>query len=320
MEHTYICMYINAVVNSVWVILITTVFKIKLYKGSVPTCPPPPKLLGAHLILSHDSASLLPFLFSLFSFLLVKRIHLAAQWRSVVLRLSKLTKSEFAQRKYQRGHALWKDSRCWAVSESRKTFLVPVLDRTADTLMAVVSAWMVRCTTVISDYWAVYQDLEAHGCTHHNLNHSIAFVDERPGAHTNMIEITWRRVKAFINPYSWKREYIYHLIHFMFAAWCRSEFHHIVVNMDYSLRPHSTSKMSLRAFNLPHICHHASTSMHLYWAIKKHASATSHSRDPQTKGKYFLSRTNTCHQFGDLGFEMLLMHISVLHNKEAWGC
>jgi len=104
------------------------------------------------------------------------------------------------------------------VSESRKTFLVPVLDRTADTLMAVVSAWMVPCTTVISDYWAVYQDLEAHGYTHHNLNHSIAFVDERPGAHTNMIEITWRRVKAFINPYSWKREYIYHLIHFMFAA------------------------------------------------------------------------------------------------------
>lgn len=94
---------------------------------------------------------------------------------------------------------------------------MPVLERIIDTLM-VVSAWMVPCTTVISDCWAVYQDLEAHGYTHCTLNHTIAFVDERPGAHTKMIKRTWLWVKAFFNPYSQKREYIHHLAHFMFAA------------------------------------------------------------------------------------------------------
>jgi hypothetical protein len=37
--------------------------------------------------------------------------------------------------------------------ESRKTFLVPVPDRTADTLKAVIDAWIEPGTTVISDCW-----------------------------------------------------------------------------------------------------------------------------------------------------------------------
>jgi transposase-like protein len=66
-------------------------------------------------------------------------------------------------------------------SESGNLFPVPVQDRSADTLMAVISDWIEPGTTVFRDCWAAYQDLEAHGYTHQTVNHTIAFVDERTG-------------------------------------------------------------------------------------------------------------------------------------------
>jgi hypothetical protein len=52
--------------------------------------------------------------------------------------------------------------------ESGRTFLVPVPDRTADTLTALIRAWIERCTTVISDCWGAYRDLDSLGYTHRN--------------------------------------------------------------------------------------------------------------------------------------------------------
>jgi hypothetical protein len=94
---------------------------------------------------------------------------------------------KFGKCKYQRGHAVkvqWVSS--GVERESGKTFLVPVPDRTADTLMVVVSAWIEPGTTVISDCWAAYR-VVVHGYTHRTVNHSFTFVDERSGAHTNTI-------------------------------------------------------------------------------------------------------------------------------------
>lgn len=130
-----------------------------------------------------------------------------------------IDESKFGLCKYQHGHAVRGQRVFGGVErESGKTFLVPVPDRTADILMGVVSAWIEPGTAVIRDCWAAYRDLEAHGLTHRTVNHSITFVDERNGAHTNTIESTWRRVKAFLNRYRRKEEYLYHLAHYMFAA------------------------------------------------------------------------------------------------------
>jgi transposase-like protein len=107
--------------------------------------------------------------------------------------------------------------------ESGKTFLVPVPDRTADTLMAVIDAWIEPGNTIISDCWGAYRDLDAEGCVHRIVNHTIGFVDERTGAHTKIIESTWRHVKVFLSPYNRKGGYIHHLAHYMFAAMCRAE-------------------------------------------------------------------------------------------------
>ena len=86
--------------------------------------------------------------------------------------------------------------------ESGKTFLVPVPDRTAETLMAVIDAWIEPGTTVISDCWGAYRDLDAQGYTPYTVNHSIGIVDQRTGVHTNTIESTWRHVKAYLSPYN----------------------------------------------------------------------------------------------------------------------
>jgi transposase-like protein len=93
--------------------------------------------------------------------------------------------------------------------ESRKTFLVPVPDSTAETLMAVIDASIEPGTTVISDCWGAYRDIDAQGYTHYTVNHSIGFVDQRTSAHKNTIESTWRHVKAYLSPYNRKVDHIY---------------------------------------------------------------------------------------------------------------
>jgi transposase-like protein len=75
-----------------------------------------------------------------------------------------IDESKVGRRKYNRGHAM---KRQWVFGgverEPGRTFLVPVLDGTAETLMAVIYDWIHPGTTVISDCWAAYQDIAAHG-------------------------------------------------------------------------------------------------------------------------------------------------------------
>jgi hypothetical protein len=55
--------------------------------------------------------------------------------------------------------------------ESRKTNLLPIPDRTADTLMAVLRDWIEPGTTVISDRWSEYRNTETHGYTQNCESH-----------------------------------------------------------------------------------------------------------------------------------------------------
>jgi len=87
-----------------------------------------------------------------------------------------------------------------AVRGSGRTFLVPVPNRTADTLTAFLREWIEPGTTVISDCWGAYRDFDSLGYTHRTVNRSLYFVDPDTGDHTNTIESTWHRLKA-----SWDR-------------------------------------------------------------------------------------------------------------------
>ena len=84
--------------------------------------------------------------------------------------------------------------------ESGKTFLVPILDRSAETLKAVIDAWIEPGTTVISDCWGAYRNHDAQGYTHLTVNHSIEFVDQNTGAHTYRMKSTWSQGKGLSKP------------------------------------------------------------------------------------------------------------------------
>ena len=70
-------------------------------------------------------------------------------------RTIEIDESKFGERKYHRGQPV---NGQWVFGgvecESSRTFLVPVLDRTAETLTGVTRAWIEPGTTLISDCWA----------------------------------------------------------------------------------------------------------------------------------------------------------------------
>jgi hypothetical protein len=79
-----------------------------------------------------------------------------------------INESKFGERKDGRGHPVKGQWVFGGVErESGRTFLVPVPDRTADTLMAVLDALIEPGTTVISDCWGAYRNLDTHGYTPH---------------------------------------------------------------------------------------------------------------------------------------------------------
>jgi transposase-like protein len=149
-----------------------------------------------------------------------------------------IDESKFGRRRYHTGHpseGLWVFG--GVERESRETFLVPIKDRTAETLMAVICDWIEPGTTVISDSWGSYRGLGSHGYTHRIVDHSINFVDPHTGAHTNTILSTWHQVKAFIGQYNRGEDYQFHLAHYLFAARCKAQgvpplvqFLHLVAN------------------------------------------------------------------------------------------
>jgi transposase-like protein len=154
-----------------------------------------------------------------------------------------IDESKFGRRKYHRGHPVKGQWVFGCVErESGRKFLVPVQDRAADTLSAVIRDWIEPRTKVISDCWAAYNNLGSQGYEHHTVNQSFHFKDPITGAHTNTTEATYRHVKVFLQHYSQGEDYHLHLAHYMFVAPCRAEgvapfllFLQLVANTDWSL-------------------------------------------------------------------------------------
>jgi hypothetical protein len=135
-------------------------------------------------------------------------------------KIVEIDESYFGRRKYNRGTL---PNTTWVFGgverQSWRTFVVPVPDRSADTLTNIIHTW-IEPGTIISDCWAGYVRLSDEGYTHHTVNYTVRFVDPHTGAHTNTIEGTWKHVKVFLNAYNRKTNYIYSLSEYMFASLC----------------------------------------------------------------------------------------------------
>jgi len=114
-----------------------------------------------------------------------------------------IDESKFGKMKYHRGHYM-KGQWVFGGAErgTGRTFLVAVHDRSAETLIGLIKQWILPGTTIISDCWAAYNSLREEGYTHFTVNHSITFVDQTTGAHTNTTESTWQHVKVLLSPYN----------------------------------------------------------------------------------------------------------------------
>ena len=119
-----------------------------------------------------------------------------------------IDESKFGKRKYNVGRVIEGQ---WVFGgicrETRDIFFVPVADRTADTLLAIIKEYVHEGTTIISDCWKAYNCLKQEGYNHLTVNHSVNFVDPSTRAHTNTIERTWRDTKNLVPKYGRRKNF-----------------------------------------------------------------------------------------------------------------
>ena len=108
----------------------------------------------------------------------------------------KLTKANSGKRKYDRGHHVEGQWVFGGIEEdSRRSFMAAVEKRDEATLLPLIQKHIAKGTTIVSDCWKAYINLEKHGYEHRTVNHSKEFVNNE-GFHTNKIEGHRRQVKS----------------------------------------------------------------------------------------------------------------------------
>lgn len=110
---------------------------------------------------------------------------------------------KLGKRKYDRGHPV---EGVWVLggvekTPERRVFLIPVPDRSAETLLNILSRHVEPGTIIMTDLRRGYFGLaERLGLEHRTVNHSETFVNPVDGTCTNTIEGTWNGLKLSITP------------------------------------------------------------------------------------------------------------------------
>ena len=80
--------------------------------------------------------------------------------------------------------------------ETKQCFMYAVPNRSAHTLLPIIHQQIQHGSTIVSDEWAAYQQLQADPRYQYlTVNHTYNFVDPQTGAHTQTIESTWFTAK-----------------------------------------------------------------------------------------------------------------------------
>lgn len=114
-----------------------------------------------------------------------------------------LDESKFGKRKYHRGHRV---EGVWVFggierTEKKKSFVKVVEDRSAETLLRVVSKHVLPGSIVYTDMWKAYSGIQERlNMSHFTVNHSLEFKDSTTGVHTNTIEGYWNGIKLSLAP------------------------------------------------------------------------------------------------------------------------
>lgn len=113
----------------------------------------------------------------------------------------------------------------WGVDLGTGSFFMELVpQRDAATLVPIIQRIILPGSTVWSDEWAAYNQLNALGYVHQTVNHSQHYVDPATGVHTNNIEARWSACKAsFKRRFGVARE---HLPAYLDEYMWRSRQHH----------------------------------------------------------------------------------------------
>ena len=114
-------------------------------------------------------------------------------------KIVEVDESKIGSRKYNRGRRV---NGVWVFGgverQGTGSFAVRVPDRSAGTLLCILSEKVLPGTIIMSDCWKAYAGVQELGMTHLTVNHSRCFVDPHTGAHTNTVERFWREVKCHL--------------------------------------------------------------------------------------------------------------------------
>ena len=120
---------------------------------------------------------------------------------------AEIDESKFGRRKYHRGHRVKGQWVFGGVErESGRRFVVPVPGRTVDTQTIVICAWIEPGTTIISDCWAAYRDIESLGYE----NHSISFVNPVTGDNLTPASVPGFTLRVSSDLHHRREDYEYH--------------------------------------------------------------------------------------------------------------
>ena len=107
----------------------------------------------------------------------------------------------FSSLQYHRGRATQNEIWVFGMVDTSHTpalgYMEIVPDRTAATLLPIIQAHLQPGTTVHSDQWAAYQQVQSlpNVAMHDTVNHSVEFVNSTTGTHTQTVESYWNRTK-----------------------------------------------------------------------------------------------------------------------------
>lgn len=107
--------------------------------------------------------------------------------------------------------------------ETKKLVLVPLPDKTEETLIDIIKEWIEPETTLCLGYKITDGWLGDEGCEHLTVKHKISFVESIKRQDLNLMFSTWRHVKSVLPPYNRQTDIKYFLAKYLFEKSCKEK-------------------------------------------------------------------------------------------------